>query len=68
MKNLSHHTDLLCELVTSLLIRGIQMGEMSRLGWLIGLIKRAIWANSLYILYLLLLSVPKILASPQPTL
>jgi hypothetical protein len=34
MKNLSHHADL-CELVTSLLIRGIQMGEMSKLGWLI---------------------------------
>jgi hypothetical protein len=36
MKNLSHHIDFLHEFVTSLLIRGIQMGEMSKLGWLIG--------------------------------
>jgi hypothetical protein len=35
MKNLSHHAYLPCELLTSLLIRGIQMGEMSKLGWLI---------------------------------
>jgi hypothetical protein len=32
MKNLSH---LLAELETSLLIRGIKMGEMYKLGWLI---------------------------------
>jgi hypothetical protein len=25
------------------------MGEMSKLGWLIGLVKHAIWADSLYI-------------------
>jgi hypothetical protein len=42
MENLSRHTDLLCELETSLLMRGIQKGEMSKLGWLIGLIKHAI--------------------------
>jgi hypothetical protein len=54
MKNLSHHTDL-CKLETSLLIRGIQMGELSNLGWLIGLVKYAIWANSLYFLYMMLL-------------
>jgi hypothetical protein len=35
MKNLSCHTDIFCELVTSLLIRGIQGEEMSKLGWLI---------------------------------
>jgi hypothetical protein len=35
-----------CELVTSWLIRGIQMGEMSEMGWLIGLAKHAIWADS----------------------
>jgi hypothetical protein len=68
MKNLSHHTDLLCELATALLIRRIQMGDMSRLGWLTGLIKHAIWADSLYSLYLLLLSISKILASSQLTL
>jgi hypothetical protein len=67
MKNLSRHTDLLCELETSLLTRGIHMGEMSKLGWLIGLVKHAIWAFSLYFLYLLLLSISKILASSQPT-
>jgi hypothetical protein len=57
MKNLSRHTDLLCEVETSLLIRGIQIGEMSKLGWLIGLVKHAIWANSLYFLYLLILKI-----------
>jgi hypothetical protein len=62
MKNLSNHVDLPCELLTLLLIRGIQMGEMSKLGWLIGLVKHAIWADSFYFLYLLL-SVSKILAS-----
>jgi hypothetical protein len=68
MKNLSRHTDLLCELETSLLMRGIQIGEMSKLGCLIGLVEHAIWADSLYILYLLLLSISKILAPAQPTL
>jgi hypothetical protein len=63
------HTILIfSELVTSLLIRGIQMGEMSKLGWLIRLIKHAMWADSLYFPYLLLLSISKILASSQPTL
>jgi hypothetical protein len=62
MKNLSYHTDF-CELVTSLLIRGIQMGEMSKLGWMIGLVKHATWVDSLYFLYLPLLSISKILAS-----
>jgi hypothetical protein len=28
------------------------MGEMSKLGWLIGLVKHAIWTDSLYFLYL----------------
>jgi hypothetical protein len=68
MKNLSRHTDLLCELVTPLFIWGIQIGEMSNLDWPIELVKHAMWANSLYFLYLLLLSVSKILASSQPTL
>jgi hypothetical protein len=68
MKNLSYHTHLLGELLTSLLIKGIKMGEMSKLGWLIGLVKHAMWADSLYFLYLLLLSISKILPSTQPTL
>jgi hypothetical protein len=41
MDNLSRHTDL-CELETSLLTRGIKIGEISKLGWLIGLVKHAI--------------------------
>jgi hypothetical protein len=44
-------TDLLLELVTSLLIRWTQMAEMSEVDWLIGLLKHAIWANSLPFLY-----------------
>jgi hypothetical protein len=65
MKNLSHHTDLLCDLVTSLLIKGIQMREMSKLVWLLGLVKYSyiIRANIFYFLYLVLLSISKILAS-----
>jgi hypothetical protein len=53
------------DLVTSSTIRGIQMGEISRLGWLIGVFKHSIWAYSLYFLCLLLLSISKILASSQ---
>jgi hypothetical protein len=68
MKNPSDHADLPYDLLTSLLIRGIQMGETAKLGWLIGLVKHAVWAESLYFLYLLLLSVSKIHASSQPTL
>jgi hypothetical protein len=49
MKNVSRHTDLLCEIGTSLLMRGIQIGEMSKLGWLIGLVKLVIWADSLWL-------------------
>jgi hypothetical protein len=50
MKNLTHHIDLLCELVTSLLVRGIKMGEMSKLGWLTELVKHAILVDSVYFL------------------
>jgi hypothetical protein len=57
-----YDVDLLCELMTSLLITGIQMGKMSKLGWLIGLIKHAVCADSMYFLYLLLISISKILA------
>jgi hypothetical protein len=39
MKDLSRHTDVLCELETSLLMRGVEIGEMSILGRLIGLVK-----------------------------
>jgi hypothetical protein len=68
MKNLSYHADLLREMLTSLLMRGIQMGEMFKLVWLIGLVKHTIRAESLYFLCLLLLSISSILPSSQPTL
>jgi ABC-type Fe3+-siderophore transport system permease subunit len=68
MKNLSHHTGLLCAVVTSLLIRVNQTGEMSKLGWLTGFTEHAIWADFLYFLCLLLLSIPNILVSSQTTL
>jgi hypothetical protein len=32
------------------------MGEISKLGWLVGLVEHAMWADSLYFVYLLLLS------------
>jgi hypothetical protein len=47
-------------LLTSFLIRGIQVCETSKLGWLIGLVKHAMWAAFLYFLCLLLLSVCRI--------
>jgi hypothetical protein len=58
--NLSDRADISCEMLTSLLIRQFQMGEMSELGRLVELVKHAIWADSLYFLYLLLLSVSQI--------
>jgi hypothetical protein len=65
---MSDHTNHPCEFLTSLLTRGIQMGEISKLGWLIGLVKHAIRDDSLYFLYLLSLSISKILYLSQPTL
>jgi hypothetical protein len=44
--------DFLLDLVTSSLRRGIQRGEISKLGWLMGFVEHAIWADSLYSLYL----------------
>jgi hypothetical protein len=68
MKNLSDHTELPHELLTSLLIWGVHMGKMSKQGWLMGLVKHVIWADFLCFLYLLLLSIYNILASSQLTL
>jgi hypothetical protein len=56
-RNLSRHADLFCELEPSLLMKGVQIREISKLAWLIGLVKHVIWADSLYFLYLLLLSI-----------
>jgi len=44
------------------------MGDISKLGWLIGSVKQAMWADSLYILYVLLVSIWKILTYFQPIL
>jgi hypothetical protein len=41
------------------------MGETSKLGWLITLVKHATWVNFLHFLYQLLLSISKILAYPS---
>jgi hypothetical protein len=57
MMNLWDYTRLPCEMLTALLLRGIQMGQMSKL----------ILVNSSYFLYMLLLWVSKILASSQLT-
>jgi hypothetical protein len=40
------------------------MGHMSRLGWLVVLVKHAIWASSLYLLHLLFLSIFANLSAP----
>jgi hypothetical protein len=48
MMSLSRHTDFLCELLTSLLIRGMQIWEMSKLGWLIGIITHATWTEIVF--------------------
>jgi hypothetical protein len=44
LKNLSRHTDVF-DVVSSSLMKGIQMGEMFKLGWLIGSVKHAIWPD-----------------------
>jgi hypothetical protein len=40
-------------------ISEIQMGEVSNLGWLMGFVKHIIWADFLYFLYQLLLSISR---------
>jgi hypothetical protein len=62
---MSDHTNLPFELLTSLLIRGIQMGEMSKMGWLIGLVKHAICADSLYLLCSVVFRIPDDGQSPK---
>jgi hypothetical protein len=41
MRNLPDHTDLPSELLTSLLIKRIQIRVVAKLGWLIGLVEHA---------------------------
>jgi hypothetical protein len=50
MANLRYHGHLF-GLVTPSLIRGVQLGEISRVGWLIGIFKHTVWADDLYISY-----------------
>jgi len=35
-------------LMISLLIRGIHMGEISKVGWMIRLVRQVMWSDSLY--------------------
>jgi hypothetical protein len=65
MKSLSDHSDLPYKLPIFLLIRKIFVGGTSVLVWLIKWVKHAMWADSLYLTYLVLLSITKILASFQ---
>jgi hypothetical protein len=44
------------------------MGEISKLGWLIGVVEHAMWADSLYFLHLVLCSTSKTLASTYKTM
>jgi hypothetical protein len=65
-KSLSDYTDFPYKEPTSLLMKGIDMVEILKLEWLIGFVERAIWVNSVYFLYLLLLSLFIILDSSKP--
>jgi hypothetical protein len=51
-----------CSFFISAVITGVQMREMSKLGWLIGWSSRDIWAHSLQFLYVVLGSICKTLA------
>jgi hypothetical protein len=44
----SYGIDFLLDLVTSSLMRGIQMGEICKLRWLMGFVGHAIWADSFF--------------------
>jgi hypothetical protein len=44
----SDYSGFLYNLLTSSLIKGFHMGEIYKLGWLIGIAKHDIWADSLY--------------------
>jgi hypothetical protein len=54
-----------CSFFISSVITGVQMGEISKLGWLICWSSRDMWADSLYFLYVVLGSICKTLASFQ---
>jgi hypothetical protein len=54
MKSLSDYIDPHCKFLTFLPTGEIHLGGIMELGWVIGLVKHAIWTDSLYFLYLLL--------------
>jgi hypothetical protein len=56
---------LVCSLLTSVAVIGVQMGETSKLAWLIGWSARTMWAASLHFLYVLFGSVCRTFASFQ---
>jgi hypothetical protein len=47
-RRMSLHIYLACELVTSLMKRGIQMREVFKLDCLIGVVQHAMWADYLF--------------------
>jgi hypothetical protein len=63
--SLSNYTWWSCSFFISAVITGVQMGEMSKLGWLIGWPSREMWADSLYFLHVLFGSICKTFASFQ---
>jgi hypothetical protein len=56
-----------CYLLTSSLIRVVHIGDISKLGWLIGSFAAAMWAASLYFLHIILASTCRTVASFQQT-
>jgi hypothetical protein len=54
-----------CNFLTSAVITGLQLGEMSKLDWMIGWSSRDMWSESLYFLYVLFGSICKTFASLQ---
>jgi hypothetical protein len=61
----SIYTGRSCSFLTSTAITEVQMGEMSKLGWLIRWSTRDMWADSLYFLYVVFGSICKTFASFQ---
>jgi hypothetical protein len=69
-KQISHsvYTRQSCSFLTSVVITGVQMREMSKLGWLIRWSSRDMWVDSLYFLYVVFGSICKTFASFQDIL
>jgi hypothetical protein len=59
------YTRRICSIFTSVAITEVQIGEMSKLGSLIGWSSRDMWEDSLYFLYVVLGSICKTFASFQ---